>query len=31
MTVAMLLRNTLKAAATAVEHASAGARGVQSG
>jgi len=31
MTIAMLLRNTLKAAATAVEHASAGARGVQSG
>ena len=31
MTIAMLLRNTLKAATTAVEHASAGARGVQSG
>jgi methylenetetrahydrofolate dehydrogenase (NADP+) / methenyltetrahydrofolate cyclohydrolase len=31
MTIAMLLRNTLKAAATAVEHASAGGRGVQSG
>jgi len=31
MTIAMLLRNTLKAAATPVEHTSAGARGVQSG